>query len=206
VNSFGIKDNIDDAYQMMCEETYEVYHGSQQTFDAFSVDHTGDGNDENGPGLYFATNEEESKAYGTVHKYEVTIDKQPSTDETPDDIVDIVGKFIAIKHDVDTVDEMLENFEEDEDSYWESSLSNFSESPYSGLESAIEGCIQYGNNEYEILLNVWSDIFGTDKSGTQEFIHAMVKMGYDGVVVKGGNDGVNDHVIMYNVDKISKIV
>lgn len=202
---YNLTDDIDVAYQsMLSEQVITAYHGSKMTFDNFDMDYLGDGNHENGPGFYLAQREAEAQHYGDVGTWELTIDNSPSLTETP--LQHNIEALIALAHGVQTLDEMYEAFDEDEDLYWESRLSNFAESPYDAAEGIVNNIMTGGvENEYEAYLMVWGDVFGTDKEGTSNFLKAMITLGYDGVIFPGGNDGENDHYIMYNPKKCRRV-
>lgn len=183
--------------QTLNEEVYTVYHGSPNTFDTFSYDFVGKGNDERGPGFYFTSKKEDALMYGKVGEYQITLDKLVSTKQKAS--IEVIEKIIALFENCQTIDEMVEKYENDEDLWWDSPLSNYAEHPYTAIQVAIDLARQK-QNEYKTFLDLWAGVYNYDN---KKFLQAVSSLGYDGVIFKVANE--TTHYIVFNPSKIKKV-
>lgn len=183
--------------QNLNEEVYTVYHGSSQSFDAFSYDFIGKGNDEKGPGFYFTSKKEDAQMYGKVGEYQITLDKLVSTKKRAS--IEVIEKIIALSENCQTIDELVEKYENDEDLWWDSNLSNYAEDPYSAVQIAID-LVRQQPTEYKAFMDLWSGVYHYDN---KKFLQAVSSLGYDGIIFNVADD--TTHYIVYNPNKIKKI-
>ena len=87
----------------------------------------------------------------------------------------------------------------DEDLFWESGLSNWSEEPYSAVSSQVNAVRNY-DTAHEAFQTVWYDVFGGDN---KPYMKAMTEIGIDGVILKSEtrHQG-NDHYIAFSPEQI----
>lgn len=183
--------------QNLNEEVYTVYHGSSQSFDVFSYDFIGKGNDEKGPGFYFTSNKDDAKMYGNVGEFKITLDKLVSTKRKAS--INIIEKIIALSENCKTINELVEKYENDEDLWWESNLSDYAEEPYSAIQVAID-LARSQPNEYKTFLDLWSGVY---RYNNKKFLQTMVQLGYDGIIFNVQDN--TTHYIVFNPNKIKKV-
>lgn len=167
-----------------------AYHGSPTEFSNFSDEFVGgkEATDQNGPGIYFTSSEEEAYGYagekGRVYSVELTPrimygDKTDRFTITPA----IVKKLVMMADD------------------WKDKVENY-DYPYAkGLNTFLKTTFDYNDNDKEVLLQVWIDFYRYDGVG---FVRNCVKLGIDGIMV---SDEYRDttHYVIYN-SNIVKII
>lgn len=173
------------------ETTFVAYHGSSVKISKFEdsfVD--GEGvTQHHGPGIYFATSEENAGMFGKyVHKVELS------------------GKFIDTDTSIRYVNRndliaLMKMSGEDEDE-WEMEAQNYNEDPQIGLKIALSAAMHSGDEAgaFFAVLNGWY------QHTPLRYIRNMVKLGYDGLVVDAPRDWVGEkHIIVFNPSIIKLI-
>lgn len=157
---------------------YLAYHGSDHKIDKFSDEFVGteEATDQEGPGIYFTTSYSDAEMYGK-YLYKVKLNPRKLVDETSHD---------------DISDEELESLIRMSPD-WEMTAQNWDENPEIGLQMAIEDFREYNDSEKELFQQVWYDFF---RHNPIEFVRGMVKLGYDGQIIK--KEGNLSHIIVYN--------
>lgn len=137
-----------------------VYHGSRDQFTHFDLAHSGTGNDQNGPGIYFTTVKDDAMNYGsylitaTLHLNKIiTSSKRP--------IKQVIEKLINMSPDKDDV------------------LMDYDENPRIAFRDAVNGYMHLNAKEaYEML---WFDFY---KKDNKLYCENMASLGYDAVKVE----------------------
>lgn len=159
-----------------------AYHGSKTEITNFVTDFVGgkDAHDQNGPGIYFTSHPEDAAKYGN-HVYKVTLNPKKLLTESKFKNID---KPKLIK---------LCKMKED----WEMYANDWDINPNIGLTKMVNDAIEYNDNEIEIWLQIWYDMY---KNSGKEFVNNMTKIGIDGIKVKGYNYTESEfiHYIIYN--------
>jgi hypothetical protein len=167
-----------------------AYHGSPTEFTNFSDEFVGgkEATDQNGPGIYFTSSEEEASGYiGEKGKlYKVELNPRIMYDDKPNKFTitpTIVKKLVLMANE------------------WEDNAVNYDYPANKGLNSFISSAFEYNDNDKDVLLQVWIDFYRYDGVN---FVRNCVKLGIDGIMV---TDEYRDttHYIIYN-PSIIKII
>ena len=167
-----------------------VYHGSPNKITNFSTEFVGgkEAHDQEGPGVYFTSSPDDAKIYGGfVHKVKLT----------PRKLVPLSGKINKSQIEKLILSSVgLNNVKElknmDMNRFWESSLSNFGDSPDESFHAAVKSIMDYSNSPHDAFQNVWINHF---RYRPKDYVSEMVRLGYDGVRVP--RTGL-DHYIIFN--------
>jgi hypothetical protein len=159
---------------------YKVFHGSPTKINKFTDDFVGgkEALDQEGPGIYFTTSEEEAHRYGE-NVYNVIL--------TPRILFDQV-KINKIK--LRPIIKKLAMMAED----WEGTAQNWDENPIIGIREFVESCLDYNDNEKDCILQVWVDFY---RYNPVEYVRNCVTLGIDGIIVDKDYQGIK-HIIVYN--------
>lgn len=193
-----------------------VYHGTPEIFDAFDPKKAG-GHDVEGAGFYFTSDKTEASGYangasrinkesdntGPVHEVYLKIENPIPLEGDPEDYRQEVETLIAKANGAETIDDMIERFEQDEDLWWESPLRNWDEDPYSAFEMQMEALISGTEGPHDLFQQVWYDVFGANNAA---YMKAMLEVGYDGVILrKESKHQGNDHFIVFDPAAIKSV-
>lgn len=162
-----------------------AYHGSTNKITNFVMDFVGgkEAHDQEGPGIYFTTSEEDAGLYGTIiHKVELSLRKTLTTSPN------------ILKH-KNTLLKLIQQAPNYLDT-----LQNFDENPRKALSIALEGTIDYNDTEKDAFQQVWVDFY---RNRPIEYVKNCVAMGIDGLIVPM-KEGVQ-HIIIYNPTSIKLI-
>lgn len=176
---------------------YKAYHGSTQPIEAFSIGFSGEGNDGEGPGIYFTSDIDDARWYGdNVHEVSLNFNRKwlKGEGEIP---WEEVKKMMLWELGIESEDE-LENITEDQ--FYESNLSNWAEDVESSFYLAYEDIKNASTDPLDAFLNVWINFY---RYKPQEFLQNMVKLGYDGAILLNKNDSGINHYVVYNPDIIT---
>ena len=159
---------------------YYVFHGSETKITKFMDDFVGgkEANDQEGPGIYFTTSEEEANRYGK-NLYSVTLTPRLLLDQIPPDsrkLTPILTKLVKMAKD------------------WKMSAQDYDENPIIGLNEFIKSTLQYNDNEKDCLLQVWIDFY---RYNPVEYVRNCVSLGIDGIIVNKDYQDIK-HIIVYN--------
>lgn len=159
---------------------YHVFHGSPTKITKFVDEFVGgkEAIDQEGPGIYFTTSEEEAYGYGE-NVYSVTLTPRLLFDETPTNPQKLRGLITKLA-------KMAPD--------WEESAQNYNENPSRGLIDFVESTLNYNDNEKDCMLQVWIDFYRND---TVDYVRNCVKLGIDGIIVQKEYKNAK-HVIVYN--------
>jgi hypothetical protein len=181
---------LQQAYMNMQEEKLpsEWYHGSPNPIQKFSDDFVGQEVDQEGPGIYFTSNEED--AYGYARK-----------SENGTGVVYVVGlefkKLVPLKGRANKK-EIMQLIE------WspnlETLLTNYDDNPKKAKSIAFSNCMNQ-DNPHQSFQQVWYDFYRHDPV---DFVRSMVTLGYDGVVVPRQFMNTK-HAVVYN-PKIIRLI
>ena len=136
---------------------------------------------EEGPGIYFTTDRQEAEGYGPYLYY-----------ATP-------SGFNPLPHRKPSKAFLMNLYNSASDEHKELFLSNW------GIEgnNPMEGLSHYLHQDslLDAATTLYSDLFQYD---AQEYIDAMVGMGYDGVIVQKGSPGakIRKHMVVWNPRKL----
>ncbi len=157
---------------------YIVYHGTDSDIQKFSDEFVGgkDAVDQEGPGIYFTTNKEETSFYGK-NVYTVNLTPKKLMDTTP--INKNKWRMFTTK--------MLGSAPN-----WKNTAQNFHENPEKGFKIAVESMMDYNDTEKDLAQQIWFDFY---RHEPVSFLRNMVEMGIDGIIVPRGED---NHIIVYN--------
>ena len=159
---------------------FDAFHGSETEIKKFTDSFVGgDSPGQEGPGIYFATSYDNARMFGK-NVYKVRLD----------------GKFLEETQPASNVDaeELLRFIQLNPD--WEMNAYDYSENAEAGAMMAIDYAINSSENEVEVWQNVGVNFYRYNEIN---FVRAMTKMGYDGIIVAAPRDwGDNKHIIVYN--------
>lgn len=159
---------------------YHVFHGSPTQITKFMDDFVGgkDANDQEGPGIYFTTSEEEANRYGE-NVYSVTLTPRLLLDQIPPNprkLIPILTKLVKMAKD------------------WKMYAQDYDENPNIGLNEFIKSTLQYNDNEKDCILQVWIEFY---RYNPVEYVRNCVSLGIDGIIVDKDYEGIK-HMIVYN--------
>ena len=180
-----------------------VFHGSPFKFDAFDPHKTGDGHDVEGPGFYFTNNKEEASGYTRSQEGQVIdacLKIENPVPLTGNVKKEDIEKLVLMSTGFNSIKDIENWMDTDEDSFWESPLSNYDEFPIGAFHEAVKSIMEYNTTPHEAFQTIWYDIYGADNV---KYMQAMVELGYDGVIIKGeSHHAGNDHYIVFNPSNI----
>jgi hypothetical protein len=160
-----------------------AFHGSLTDFKNFSDEFVGgkDATDQNGPGIYFTSSENEAYSYaGEKGKlYKVELNPRIIYDDKPNKFTitpAIVKKLVLM------ADE------------WEDNAANYDYPASKGLNSFITSTFNYNDNDKDVLLQVWINFYRYEGV---KFVRNCVALGIDGIMVTDEIRGTT-HYIIYN--------
>jgi len=177
----------------IAKSNIEAYHGTPSKFSKFDISFSGQGNDQEGPGIYFTTDPTEALTYtgeeGHVFHVRLNFNKIVPLEGkiNQENIQQLLLWSMGLNSESD-----LENM--DMDKFWESSLSNWGEDPYSAFQEALSGILKYSTSPHDAFQQVWIDHY---RYTPVDYLKNMVKLGYDGVEVPKDYKGTT-HYIVYN--------
>ena len=175
------------------------YHGGQCNIEKFTLDFlgTGAGQNQQGPGLYFTSSENNARRYGPcVHKLslkptgKVLTDKAGTNRSVPrKDIESIIlrGQIGNLK----TLLEMRQN------NGIATHLSNYHQNPKLAFKLMVDSIIFGNYNGKQVAQSICEQAF---KGEQQQFVNQMRVHGYDMLLVKKNSIGQGGclHAIVYN--------
>ena len=184
---------ITEIYEQLITEVTKTkpmiaYHGSKHKFDSFTDEFVGgkEATDQEGPGIYFTTSEEDARGYGEF-MYKVMLSPRKLLDKSPNyqKYGPTLMKLIKMAPD------------------WKDSAQNWDENYNRGVIEAAKSFIDYNDNEKDCFLQVWIDFY---RDHPFDYVKNMVKLGFDGIIVNayGRNEDVK-HIIVYNPSIIKTI-
>lgn len=152
------------------------YHGTKHDINSFIDDFVGDGNDQEGPGIYFGSTEDVARAYGNkVYKVKLNY-KKP----------------VSIKDGQNASDKELMWLIKNAPN-WKENAQNWSENPEVGAKMALQAIKEYNDNPHQQFLQVWVDFY---RYKPVQYVRNMVKLGYDVILIPMLNDVV--HAVVLN--------
>lgn len=138
------------------------YHGSDRPINSFSDDFVGNGNDEYGPGIYFANEPKTAMGYvnnesgGMLYVVELSFRKQLSKSEK-------INRTQVLKMMKASPDEYA--------------VSNWSDNPNEAYRLALQNIMESYDNMLDAMLEVWASWYSND---SVQFVRNLVSLGYDG--------------------------
>ena len=170
-------------FRAWLEDTW--FHGSPDAIKQFDYTYIGKGHDQEGPGFYFTSSEEDAKGYGgqTV-KAELKLDKVvPLEGEVPaKEIEAILGQAPELK-------EALSDWGED----YEAGVNSMA------FREALNAILQYSTSPHDAFQQVWIDFYARTGHDDQ-YLKNMTALGYDGVIVPKRNGVV--HAVVFSPENI----
>lgn len=173
--------------QETTQASFEAFHGSEQKISKFEdsflsgekvVQHYG-------AGIYFTTSLDNAKMFGE-NVYKVHIDGNFVDKETPADSVEL-----------DTVIALMKMSDDE----WEMEAQNYHEDPETGIMISAQSSIDYADNEADVFLRVQSAWYPYEPL---DYVRAMTKLGYDGMIVDAPRDFVGEkHIIIFNPEAVT---
>lgn len=154
-----------------------VFHGMTADFNTFTDENVGNGNDQEGPGIYLSNNENDASTYcrGNGFLYTVEMNLQKTVEKISHArLFQKVSKLIEAapnKH------ETLMDWDENPSEAW----------------SMVVGFIMEGETAHDVFQSVWYEFY---RNSPVQYIRNMVKLGYDGVIVPKTNGII--HYIVFN--------
>jgi ADP-Ribosyltransferase in polyvalent proteins len=165
-----------------------AYHGTNHEITSFVDDFVGgeEAKDQEGPGLYFTTSEDDANGYGTfMYKVMLTPRKLLTTSPINRGYLSTIIKLCKMS------------------SNWKETAQNWDENPNRGIIEAANSFIDYNDNEKDLFLQVWIDFY---RYKPVEYVRNMVKLGIDGIIIDAyGVNKNTKHIIMYNTSLIKKL-
>ena len=158
-----------------------VYHGSTHKINKFVDDFVGgkDAKDQEGPGIYFATEEIDSHYYGEfVYKAIIRPRKLLTTSARGGNIPELMK-----------LAKMAPN--------WEETSLNWDEVPTKGIVECVKSAFKYNDNEKDRFLQIWIEFY---RDNPIDYVRNCVKLGYDGLIVERE---IGKHIVVYNPNIIS---
>jgi hypothetical protein len=151
----------------MTEQVYTMFHGTHHPESPFNYQYLGRGNQQNGPGWYFTSEETDAWSYafpeGFILECALYFRKMITSTAKP--------RRLELM-------EMIHGAPSWKEGLW----ADFGEDPV----TAMRNCLRYymaEENQHEAFLALWGAHYMYDP---QEYCRNMVKLGYDGVYVEWG--------------------
>ena len=169
-----------------------AYHGTPHKIDNFVDDFVGgkEATDQEGPGIYFTTSEQNAMGYGeNVYKAELT-----------------PKKSVPIKNGKDAPSREIEWLIRQAPE-WEDNAMNWHENPQVGYKLAARDIIKYNENPHQQYLQVWYDFY---RYHPVEYVRNMVKLGFDSIIIPDrssmitGEENIT-HIIVLNPRIINQV-
>lgn len=165
------------------------YHGSPFTFDRFDIETIGHGTDQEGPGIYLTTSEDDAYGYSRKglperdgHVYEVRV--HPEFHCLP-----AVGGRLSISK-CDKLVRMAPN--------WRDLLLDWGhESTVANFE-AMHQCLLMRPTQREAYQDIWYQFY---RYRPVDFARNMVTLGFDGMLIDKPEKG-KQHLVVYNTDRV----
>jgi hypothetical protein len=159
---------------------YHVFHGSPTKISKFADEFVGgkEAIDQEGPGIYFTTSEEEANRYGE-NVYNVILKPNMLFDQIPPNarkLAPIISKLVKMSED------------------WEIKAQDYDEDPIVGLNEFIKSTLEYNDNEKDCILQVWIDFY---RYNPVDYVRNCVLLGVDGIIVNKDYEDTK-HIIVYN--------
>ena len=169
------------------DQIEEWYHGTPHNIERFIDDFVGTGTDQEGPGIYFTSNEEDAAGYARKgndpHMFKVSLNFKK--------LVPLKGKI--------PVNECIQLLKWAED--YENKLLNWgSENQNENLKAQKQSLLKE-QTPHQAFQSIFVDYY---RYSPIEFVRGMVTLGYDGVIVPRGFMNVK-HAIVYN-PKIIEVI
>ena len=164
-------------------KSYIAYHGTKNAnLSTFDTSFSGKGHDQEGPGIYFSSDETDASGYtnhngikGKVLRVKLTLNK----------VVPLKGNIN--KTDVKNlmlwslgINDENELYDLSEEKLYESNLSNYGEDAYSAFYSGFDSIIRFSKSPHDCFMSVWYEFY---RDSPVEYLNGMVKLGYDGVII-----------------------
>jgi len=167
-----------------------AYHGSPQKIAKFSDEFVGgkEATDQEGPGIYFTTNVNETVGYASPNGYVYTVELRPSK---------MLSSKMAMNFEylVPSVTKLIKSSPN-----WKGIAMGYSDDINEGLQELVYQFIGMGQSEKEVFVNLYHEVF---KENPRLFVKGMVKLGYDALYLPAKDGG--GHIVVYN-PKIIKVV
>ncbi len=160
-----------------------AYHGSTHKIDKFDLSQVDNpaANHEQGPGLYFTTEEKDALNYAKGNGYLYTVD------------IRIVKQLSRTKPFEYTALERLINKAPD----LADTLSNWDESPSRAKNMLINSLLD--ESKHEAYQTLWHDVYGGE---SKALIQRLIVWGYDGVVIP---KNIGSHILVINPARIKVV-
>lgn len=171
------------------DEITEWYHGTPHKITSFSTEFVGQGTDQEGPGIYFTSNEEDAAGYAMwrkgseSHIYKVQLNFRKT--------VPLKGR-LPMKE----LEKMILWAED-----YETKLMNWGSESLEENMKLFKQTLMREDGPHQAFLSVYVNLY---RYNPQEFCSNMVTLGYDGVVVPRGFMNTK-HAIVYN-PKIIRVI
>lgn len=177
-----------EAYQQEADMVW--YHGAPTKIESFTTDFVGQGGiDQEGPGIYFTSNEEDAATYALFRKgsephiYTVHLNFRKT--------VPLKGK-----PPMKELDQLIRWAED-----YEAKLANWGFDTLEQNMLAFKKVLMRESSPHQAFQTVAQDLY---RYNPQEFVSNMVTLGYDGVIVPKGFMNVK-HAVVYN-PRIIKVI
>lgn len=166
----------------------EAFHGAPKPIEKFSDEFVGNGVDQEGPGIYFTTNEEDAAGYA----------RKSSGDGRLYKVIIHLKKPIPPKGKVkeSEIDQLLE---------WapdvESKLMDWGSEDLETNKRLFKQSLKHEKTPKDVFQSVWYNFY---RYAPQEYVRNMVILGYDGFIVQ--KEFMNTkHIVVYNPKSIEVI-
>ena len=185
-------------------QTIRSYHGTMTSNIEWNILGAGQGFSQEGPGIYFTNDIDDAMSYAVLKPGEGT-----STifivDLNLNKVVKMNGKIpqkeikqlllwsMGINSEKDILKMEIEKF-------YESSMSNWGEKPYSAFIKAFNDIINYSKNPNDAFQQVWIDHY---RYKPIDYLQNMIKLGYDGIIIPRTNGVI--HYIVFNPSVINTV-
>jgi len=181
LNKGNIQENLNETIK---GGEYVMYHGTDHDITNFTDEFVGGSEalDQEGPGIYFTNSIKEASMYGK-NIYKVTIKPRKLTDIARKSVVSIANITSLIKS----------------APHFKDHLTNWGENTNMALRNAIVSIIEYSENEKDLFQQIWIDFY---KYNPVQFVKNMVKLGFDGQMIKRENA---NNIILYNPNVITSM-
>lgn len=166
----------------------EAYHGSPTEIKKFTDDFVGEGVDQEGPGIYFTTNEEDAAGYarkseGNGKIYHVRLEMNK--------LIPTKGK--VKESEINSMIEWAPNYEE--------KLMDWGHEDLQSNLRAFKDSLKRQATPKDVFLSLWYDLY---RYTPIDYVRNMVLLGYDGLIVQKEFMNVK-HIIVYN-PKVIKLL
>ena len=180
-------------YKQSQENRIVAYHGTSGDFEIFDTAFSGQGTDQEGPGIYFSSNPDDASAYADGQgakvfpvylNFKKTVPLEGNVNQ--EEIKYLILKSLNLNSEDDL-------YNMDEDVFYNSLLSNWAENPTDAFYQLFSSIVSNAKSPHDAFQTAWYELY---RDNPNDYLRLMTGLGYDGVIVPKQGDAI--HYIVFN--------